>query len=91
MQRSSGVLAALDFDHEQREEEEKHGHAEANAVHGLVADQHVTVDVALDTRDRRAHPSFTKTRNLQQTAGHNENDGCCRILFFFLLPDPIVT
>lgn len=52
MQRSSRVLTALDFDHEQREEEEKHGHAEANAVHSLVADQHVTVDVTLDARNR---------------------------------------
>lgn len=74
MQRSSGVLAALDFDHQQREEEEKHGHAEANAIHGLVADQHVTVDVALNTRNRGTHPSFTETRNLEQRTGHNISD-----------------
>lgn len=51
MQRSSGVSAALDFDHEQRKEKEKDGHAEANAVHRLVADQHVAVHVALHARN----------------------------------------
>lgn len=52
VQRSSGVLAALDFDHEQREEEKEHGHAEANAVHSLVANQHITVHVTLHARNR---------------------------------------
>lgn len=81
MQRSSGVLAALHFDHQQREEEEKHGHAEADAVHGLVAHQHVTVDVTLDARKRGTHPSFTETRNLQQRTGHQKNVGCCSFVF----------
>lgn len=66
VQSSAGVLAALHSDHEQREEQEEHGHAEANAVHGLVANQHITVHVTLHARDRRADPSFTETGNLQQ-------------------------
>lgn len=75
VQRSSRVLAALDFDHQQREEEEEHGHAEANAVHSLVAHQHITVDVTLHPRKRGGHPSFTEARDLQ---GHKKNQGCCR-------------
>lgn len=66
VQSSSGVLATLDFDHKQREEQEEHGHAEANAVHSLVADQHVTVHMTLHARNRRTHPSFTEAWNLQQ-------------------------
>lgn len=66
VQRSSGVLAALDFDHEQREEQEEHGHSKANAVHSLVANQNITVHMTLHTGNRRAHPSFTETWNLQR-------------------------
>lgn len=60
----SGILAALDLDHEEGEEKEEHGHAEAHAVHGLVADEDVTVHMA----------SFTKPRNLEYTNG-GEEDG----------------
>lgn len=66
----SGVLAALNFDHEQREEQEEHGHAEANAVHSLVANQHIAVHMTLHTGNRRAHPSFTETWNLQRHTEH---------------------
>lgn len=66
VQRSTGVLAALDFDHQQREKKEEHGHAEANTVHSFVAHQHVTVYVTLHARNGRAHPPFTETRDLQQ-------------------------
>ena len=52
VQRSPRVLAAADLDHEQREEQEEHGHAEAGAVHRLVAHQHGTVHVALHPRQR---------------------------------------
>lgn len=66
VQCSPGILAALHFDHEQREEKEEHGHPKANAVHSLVADQHIAVHVTLHAGYRRAHTSFTETRNLQQ-------------------------
>lgn len=59
-------MATPDFDHEQREEQEEHGHPEANAVNRLVANQHITVHMTLHTRNRRTHPSFTETWNLQQ-------------------------
>lgn len=49
---SSGVLAALDFDHKQREEQKEHGHSKANTVHSLVANQHITVHMALHARNR---------------------------------------
>lgn len=52
VQRSSRVLAALDFDHKQRKEQKEHGHAEANTVHSLVANQHITVHVTLHARNR---------------------------------------
>lgn len=61
-----GVQAAFNFDHEQREEQEEHGHAKTDTVHSLVADQHITVNVALHNRNRRARSSLTKTRDLKQ-------------------------
>lgn len=64
MDGSSRVLAAFHFDHEQREEQEEDGHGEADAVHGPVAHQHVTVDVAAHTRDRGGHTLFTEAWNL---------------------------
>lgn len=63
---STGVFTALDFDHEQREKQEEHSHSEANTVHGLVANQHITVHMSLHTRNRRTPPSFTETWNLEQ-------------------------
>lgn len=63
---SSGVQAAFNFDHEQREEQEEHGHTKTNTVYSLVANQHITVNVSLHTRNWRAHSSLTKTRNLKQ-------------------------
>lgn len=66
MQCGSGVLAALDFDHDEGEEQEKHGHAETDPVHGLVANQHITVHVTLHTGNRGPHPTLTETWNLQQ-------------------------
>ena len=66
VQCGSGVLTAPDFDHEQGEEQEEHGHAEADAVHSLIANQHITVHMPLHTRDGGAHPPFTETWNLQQ-------------------------
>lgn len=65
VQPSSRVLAALHFDHEERKEQEEHGHAKANTVHSLVTNQHVTVHVTLNTGDGRAHPSFTEPWDLQ--------------------------
>lgn len=47
VQCSSRVVATLDLYHEQREEQEEHGHAEANTVHSLIADKHVTVHMTL--------------------------------------------
>lgn len=64
MDRCSGVLAALHLDHEQSEEQEERSHGEADAVHGPVAHQHVTVDVAPHTRKRRAHAVLTEAWNL---------------------------
>lgn len=64
MYSSSGVLAALHFNHKQREEQEEQSHAKANAVHGPVANQHVTVHMAPHTRKRGTHPIFTKAWNL---------------------------
>lgn len=49
---SSGVLAALDFDHEQREEQEEGSHGKADTVYGPVAHQHLAVDVAPQGRQR---------------------------------------
>jgi len=69
VQRRPGVVAALHLDHEQREEQEEQRHAEADAVHRLVADQHVAVHVALDARDGRARAAYAETRNLQRRAG----------------------
>lgn len=46
---SSGILATLDFDHEEGEEQEEHCHAEADTVHSLVANQDITVDMTLHT------------------------------------------
>lgn len=66
------VLAALDFDHEQREEQEEHGHAKANTVHSLVANQNITVHVTLHTGNRRAHPSFTKPWNLREKTAESK-------------------
>lgn len=70
VQSSSGIVAALHSDHKQREEQEEHGHSEANTIHCLVANQHVTVHVTLHAGNRRAHPSFTETWNLQQQTKH---------------------
>lgn len=66
MESSSGVLAAPHFDHEQREEQEKDSHGEADAVHGPVANQHVTVDVAPNAREGRGHAVFTEAWNLSK-------------------------
>lgn len=61
---SSGVLAAPHFDHEQREEQEERRHGETDAVHGPVAHQHLTVDVAPHSRESRARPLLTEAWNL---------------------------
>lgn len=61
---SSGVLAALHFDHEQREEQEEDGHSEADAIDGPVAHQHVTVNMSGHTGQRRGHALFTEAWNL---------------------------
>lgn len=65
MHRSSWILAALNLDHEEREQEEEHGHAKAHTVHGLVTHQNVTVHMTLYAGDRGSHSSFTKAWNLQ--------------------------
>lgn len=61
---SSGVLAALHFNHQQREEQEEQSHTKAYTVHSPVANQHITVDMAPHTRKRGTHPFFTKPWNL---------------------------
>lgn len=48
---SSRILATLDLDHNEGEEQEEHGHAKADAVHSLVADQDITVHMTLHTWD----------------------------------------
>ena len=48
---SSRILATLDLDHKEGEEQEEHRHAEADTVHSLVADQDITVDMTLHTWD----------------------------------------
>lgn len=59
------VSAVLGVDHQNGEDQEPHAHAEAEAVHGLVAHEHVAVDVGLDARDGGARAIFTEARNLE--------------------------
>lgn len=59
------VSAVLGVDHQNGEHQEPHAHAEAEAVHGLVAHEHVAVDVGLDARDGGACAIFTEARNLE--------------------------
>lgn len=59
------VSAVLGVDHQNGEHQEPHAHAEAEAVHGLVAHEHVAVDVRLDARDGGACAIFTEARNLE--------------------------
>lgn len=65
MHRGSWIFAALNLDHDKREQKEEHGHAKAHAVHGLVAHQHVAVHMSLYAWDRGSHSSLTKTWYLQ--------------------------
>jgi len=66
VQRGPWVPAAADLDHEQGEEQEEHGHAEAGAVHRLVAHQHVAVHMTLDPGHGRPHPAFAEARDLHR-------------------------
>ena len=71
MDGSTGVSVVLDVKHQNREPQEPHTHAEADAVHGLVAHKHVTVDISLQAGVSRAGPVVTEARDLQQiTGGH---------------------
>lgn len=65
MHSGSWVLAALDLHHDEREEQEEHGHSKAHAIHGLIPNQHIAVHVTFDPWDGRPHSSFTKAWNLQ--------------------------
>lgn len=62
---STGVSAVLDVNHKNGKPQEPHTHAEADAVHCLVAHKHFTVDISLQAGDRRACPVFTEARDLQ--------------------------
>lgn len=64
---STGVSAVLDVNHQDGKPQEPHAHAEADAVHCLVAHEHLTVDIGLHARDRGAGPVFTEARDLQHT------------------------
>lgn len=66
MDGSTVVSAVLDVEHENGEPQEPQAHAKADAVHGLVAHKHVTVDVRLHAGDGRACSLFTEARDLQQ-------------------------
>lgn len=59
------ISAVLGVDHQNGEHQEPQAHAEAEAVHGLVAHEHVAVDVSLDTRERGASAVLTEARNLE--------------------------
>lgn len=67
MDGSSGVSAVLDVNQQDGKPQEPHAHAEADAVHCLVAHEHLTVDIGLHARDRGAGPVFTEARDLQRT------------------------
>jgi len=65
----SGVSAVLDVNHKNGEPQEPHTHAKADAVHCLVAHEHLTVYVGLQAGERS--PVFTEAWDLQQiTGGH---------------------
>lgn len=65
MHSSSWVLAALDLYHDEREEQEEHGHPKTHTIHSLIAHQHIAIHMTFDSRDGRPHSSFTKAWNLQ--------------------------
>lgn len=65
MDGGSGVSAVLGVNREKGEAQEPHTHAKANAVHCLVAHEHLTVDVGLQAGDRRPGPVFTEARDLR--------------------------
>lgn len=63
---STGVFAVLDVKHKNGKTQEPHTHAEADAVHCLVAHKHFTVEIRLNFGDRRACSIFTEAWDLQK-------------------------
>lgn len=59
------VSAVLGVDHQNGERQEPNAHAEAEAVHGLVAHKHAAVEVGLDAGDHGAGAVLTEAGNLK--------------------------
>lgn len=64
---STGFSVVFDIDHENGESQEPHAHGKTNTVHSLVTCKHLTVEVHLQTQNRRASTILTKSWNLEHT------------------------
>ena len=86
---STGVSAVLDVNHKNGKTQEPHAHGEADAVHGLVAHKHLTVEAGLQVGDGGAGSVFTEAWDLQPITGSHVRPVTVNTSLFLLTYCPL--